>query len=620
MAVFRTPVGATGAFLILVFLLLALVAPLVWGEDAARIDVDGGPGRHLLGTDSLGRDILARVLVASRLSIGLTLLSTAIGLTIGILLGAAPSVLGRHAGRAVTASINIAVAFPGLLVVLFFAVVFGVGMRGAVLAIGLAMAPSFARLTQTLAASVEGREYVAAARVAGVGRFRLLFRHILPNIAEPLVINATIAAGGALLTFSGLSFLGIGVQAPSYDWGRLLGEGLNRIYIDPAAALAPGVAVVAAGLGFSMFGEVAAKVLSGEQLRPGEGPLTASSIAAGVAAESTDDDDVLVVEGLQVYAPSGQGEWVMPVRDVSFHLKRGETVGLVGESGCGKSLTAMAIARLTEAPVRVRADRLDFLGESLLVSRRAHRKLLGTSLAMVFQDPMASLNPSKRVGRQLAEVSEVHNDLNRRDAMERAVDRLTAVHMPRARQSARQYPHEFSGGMRQRAMIGMGLMGSPRLVIADEPTTALDVTVQQQILSLFEEVRSTQDSAVLLISHDLAVVEQVCDRILVMYAGRIVEELLSADVGTSARHPYTRALLASAPHLETDRDLPLVVIEGSPPDPGLVSRGCAFAERCEFATDRCRHDLPELVPTASDHRVACWHPQTDPTYLSRRTT
>ncbi|KOG86839.1 peptide ABC transporter ATPase, partial [Streptomyces varsoviensis] len=430
------------------------------------------------------------------------------------LLGAAPAVLPRWAGRLVTSAVNVAVAFPGLLLALFFAMIFGVGATGAVLAIGLAMAPAFARLTQTLSAAIAGRDFVAAARVAGVGRVRLLVRHVLPNIGEPLIVNATISAGMALLTFAGLSFLGIGVQAPAYDWGRLLGEGLNQIYVNPTAALAPGVAVVVAGLAFNLFGETAAGVVGARSAAPArlkEAPPQAPAQSPAVRAE--DDDGrpvdaeggdqpvlavrsvppvppVLVVEDLRVAFPGPSGP-VTPVRGVSFTVGAGESVGVVGESGSGKSLTALAISRLIEAPGVVSADRLDFLGTPLLRASDADvRALLGTSMALVFQDPMTSFNPTQRIGRQLAEVSRQHHGLSRAKALARAVERLRAVRIPAAERRAHQYPHEFSGGMRQRAMIAMGLMGEPRLVIADEPTTALDVTVQRQVLRLLARVRA----------------------------------------------------------------------------------------------------------------------------------
>jgi ABC-type dipeptide/oligopeptide/nickel transport system permease subunit len=265
LAVLRTPLGVCSAVLLVLILALAVFAPLLWGGRAAAVHTDalaqGPSGTHPFGTDALGRDLLARTLVATRLSIGLALLAMLIGVAIGIVLGTAPAVLPRRAGRLVASAVNIAVAFPGLLLALFFAVIFGVGTTGAVLAIGFATAPSFARVTQTLSAGVAARDYVSAARIARAGRIRVLLRHVLPNIAEPLVVNATVGAGAALLSFAGLSFLGIGVQAPSYDWGRLLGDGLNRIYTNPLAALGPSVAVVLAGLAFNLCGETIAAAL-----------------------------------------------------------------------------------------------------------------------------------------------------------------------------------------------------------------------------------------------------------------------------------------------------------------------------------------------------------------------
>ncbi|MFB7087835.1 dipeptide/oligopeptide/nickel ABC transporter permease/ATP-binding protein [Streptomyces sp. NPDC056296] len=616
-AVVRTPAGAAAGVLLALLVVLAVLAPVLWSDNAEAVNStaisQSASAGHPLGTDALGRDILYRVLVATRLSLGLALSATLIGVVLGTLLGAAPSVLPRRIGRLLTGAVNIAVAVPGLLLALFVAVVVGVGTMGAVLAIGFAIAPAFARLVHTMSASVTGRDFVAAARVAGVGRVRLLIRHVLPNIAEPLVVNATVAAGTALLSFAGLSFLGIGVQAPSYDWGRLLGEGLDRIYLNPAAALAPGVAVVIAGLAFNLFGEVAAAQLgmratSHRVPMPGRVTAGKSIGEATPAAAAAPEQPVLLVRNLRVAFPAESG-WTTPVRGVSFTVGAGEAVGVVGESGSGKSLTALAVSRLIEAPGEVTADRLEFTGVPLLESpERGLRALLGTSLAMVFQDPATSFNPTRRIGRQLAEVSEQHQGLSRRQAHQRAVDRLRTVRVPAPGRRARQYPHEFSGGMRQRAMIAAGMMGDPRLIVADEPTTALDVTVQRQVLKQLHRVRVETGAAILLISHDIAVVAQTCDRVLVMYAGRVVEDLPADELLNSARHPYTRALLAATPDLDADRDQSLAVIPGRPPQPDDMPAGCAFAARCAFADDRCRAEEPVLVDTGGAGHVACWHP------------
>ncbi|MFL6122946.1 dipeptide/oligopeptide/nickel ABC transporter permease/ATP-binding protein [Actinophytocola sp.] len=617
--VLRTPLGLAATVLTVAVLALAVLGPVLWGTGAEAVDTDNilaqPSGEHWAGTDNLGRDILLRVLVASRLSIVLALLAVAIAVVVGLLLGSAPFLVGRRPGRLLSAAVNIAVAFPGLLLALFFAVVFGVGATGAVLAIGFAGAPAFARLTQTLVAGVAARDYVSAARVAGVGRVRILFRHVLPNIAEPLVVNATIGAGNALLSFAGLSFLGLGVQSPSYDWGQLLYDGIGAIYVNAAAALAPGAAVLVAGLGFNLFGESVAKALGigtratrvervrGPEPRAGDGAATPSDV-------------VLDVRDLEVTVPGAAGP-VRPVRGVTFEVRRGEAIGIVGESGSGKSLTALAVTRLVDDACRVDATRLELLGHDLRAADTAvRRRLLGTSLAMVFQDPMTSFNPARRVGGQLAEVATHHQGMSRRAALARAVDRLRSVRIGDAAARARQYPHEFSGGMRQRAMIGMGLMGTPALIVADEPTTALDVTVQRQVLDLLATIRAADAAALVLISHDVAVVGEVCDRVLVMYAGRIVEDLPATDLASAALHPYTRALVAAVPDMATDLTEPLATIPGRPVDPANVPPGCAYADRCPLADARCRTEDPPLATTPAgpagvveraDHRVACWH-------------
>ncbi|TVU61009.1 dipeptide/oligopeptide/nickel ABC transporter permease/ATP-binding protein [Paenarthrobacter nitroguajacolicus] len=620
LAALKTPVGAVSAAMLLSVLTLAVLAPILWSGQAEEINtraiLQGPSPEHPVGTDSLGRDLFFRLLVATGLSVKLALAATGIGVCVGLVLGAVPSLLSRRIGRLVTAFVNIAVAFPGLLLAMFFAVIFGVGQTGAVLAIGFATAPSFARLTQTLIATQSERDFIAAAKLAGVGRVQRLIRHILPNIAEPLVVTATIGAGSSLLAFAGLSFLGLGVQPPAYDWGRLLNEGLNDIYLHPMAALAPGLAVVIAGLAFNLFGEAVAKTLGAPTPFAGKGAApqrvrpTAVESSADVepSTSSRESSAVLTVSDLFVSFPGPAGP-ITPVRGVSFSLAQGEAVGVVGESGSGKTQTALALAQLVEYPGSVTASRLEFLGQDQLSSPSpAKRQLLGTSFAMVFQDPMKSFNPTMRIGTQLAEVAQRHQGMNRRQALARAADRLRAVRVPAAERRLRQYPHEFSGGMRQRAMIGMGIMGNPALIVADEPTTALDVTVQQQVLRLLSTIKEENNVAILLISHDLTLVGQVCERVLVMYAGRIVEDLPATDLAERSLHPYTQALLAAVPDMETDRNQPLAVVPGRPADPSNVPAGCAFASRCPKADDHCTREDPQLVQQEDGHRVACWHP------------
>ncbi|MGW9116420.1 dipeptide/oligopeptide/nickel ABC transporter permease/ATP-binding protein [Streptomyces sp. NPDC055663] len=599
----RTPIGVTALTACLLVALVAVLGPVLLGDRAAQVDTDainqGSSAAHWLGTDQLGRDIAARVVVATRLTLRLTLLAAVIGVGGGLLLGVAPAVVGRRLSRLITATVGVLVAFPGLLFLLFLATIFGVGTTGAVFAVGLAMVPPMARLVQNLTASVAGSDYVAAARILGVGRFRMVVRHLLPNIAEPSVLFATQATGGILVAFSGLSFLGLGVQPPQYDWGRLLNEQLNRVFVNPAAALAPGAAVVLTGLMFGLAGEVLAQAggrRAPQRTEPAPRRLPATP---GEAAAESDDGVLVRARDLRVTFPGGR----QAVRGISLDIGAGEAVGLVGESGSGKSLSALALADLVPHPGRVSAGTLRFDGDDLRADPR-----LGTGLAMVFQDPMASLNPALRVGRQLAEVAEVHLGASRAQAAARAVDRLGAVRIAAPERRARQRPHEYSGGMRQRAVIAMGLMGKPKLIIADEPTTALDVAVQRQVLGLLAEVREETGAALLLISHDLAVVAQVCERVLVMYAGLIVENLPVTELLGGAAHPYTRALVGAVPTMTADRAKDLATLPGRPPEPGETGPGCPFAPRCAHARERCHDDAPGLTELGPGRQVACWYP------------
>ena len=543
----RTPQGIVVVLGTLVLVLLMAFAPLVWSDAAAATSVadrlDGPSAAHLLGTDDLGRDLLARVLVATRLSVLLALGSTAIAVVGGGVLGVAAAALPRALRRLVTSLIDVLLSFPWLLLALFFSVIWGASASGAMLAVGFAGVPTFARLAYTLSSSVMGRDFVRAARIVGVGPTGVVVRHVLPNILPPLFVNAAALASVTLLSFAGLSFLGLGVQAPDFDWGRLLREGVARIYVNPVAALGPGIAVVLTGLVLnaigSLFGEPALKT-----------GTRRAAVRSG-APRSPESAAVVEVENLTVSFADDV------VRGVSLSISPGETVGIVGASGSGKSVTAMAIAGLLGAEARISASTLRFRGIDMTAPpTAAERHQLGLELAMVFQDPLTSLNPSLTVGRQLTEVLEVHEGVPRARAKRRAREALKSVGIPERR--LREYPHELSGGMRQRAMIGMGLMGRPRLLIADEPTTALDVTVQRQVLGVLHEARRRTGSAILFISHDIALVSGFCDRVLVMKDGEIVEEVSRLEEAT---HPYTRALIACVPHMTTDRTRPLQVIE-----------------------------------------------------------
>jgi oligopeptide/dipeptide ABC transporter ATP-binding protein len=315
---------------------------------------------------------------------------------------------------------------------------------------------------------------------------------------------------------------------------------------------------------------------------------------------------LLSVEGLSIGFATEEGP-IRVVEDVSFSVAGGETVGLVGESGCGKSVTAQTIMRLLPAPPsRIEAGRIGFETVDLVQASEAQmRKIRGDKIAMIFQGPMTSLNPTMTIGDQIAEALLLHRGLTNAQARPKVLDMLKQVGIGRPETRFAQYPHELSGGLRQRVMIAMALICNPALLIADEPTTALDVTIQAQILELMKSLQRDLDIAILLITHDLGVVEEMCDQVVVMYAGRIAEKAPAKKLFAGPRHPYTAGLLAASPR-NAVRGQTLVTIPGTVPPPGKRGQGCSFAERCPRAIERCRRDVPPL--TGDDHLAACWNP------------
>jgi oligopeptide/dipeptide ABC transporter ATP-binding protein len=316
-------------------------------------------------------------------------------------------------------------------------------------------------------------------------------------------------------------------------------------------------------------------------------------------------EHLLELEGVRSHLLVKEGV-VRAVDGVSFHVDAGETLGIVGESGSGKSMTALSIMRLLPRSGRIVEGRISFKGRDLSkLGEEEMEEIRGTEIAMIFQDPMTSLNPVYRVGWQVGEPLRIHRGLDRRASLSAAVDALRKVGIPEAEQRAGQYPHVFSGGMRQRAMIAMGLTTGPSLLIADEPTTALDVTIQAQILELLRNLNRDFGTATILITHNLGVVAGMCDRVVVMYAGRVVEQGTTADVFAHPEHPYTWSLLRSIPRLDAELREPLKAIDGSPPDMVRLPSGCKFHPRCPFAIEPCVSDEPDLLPVRGQ-LARCW--------------
>jgi oligopeptide/dipeptide ABC transporter ATP-binding protein len=319
-------------------------------------------------------------------------------------------------------------------------------------------------------------------------------------------------------------------------------------------------------------------------------------------------EPLLSVEDLNVRFETRRGT-VHAVNGIAFDIAPGETLGIVGESGCGKSVTSLAILGLLARNGRVESGQVLFAGKDLVrQSDRALRRIRGREIAMIFQDPMSSLNPVLTVGRQIREALETHFDMDRKEAEARAVEALDRVGIPSAKARVKDYPHQFSGGMRQRAMIAMALACKPKLLIADEPTTALDVTIQAQILDLLRALVAEENAALILITHDLGVVAGMCERVNVMYAGMFVETGSAEQLFGSPRHPYTLGLLQSVPRLDAVRGSRLHPIEGAPPNMLQLPSACPFQPRCRFEVDLSRREVPELTQIEPGHYVACFNP------------
>jgi len=316
---------------------------------------------------------------------------------------------------------------------------------------------------------------------------------------------------------------------------------------------------------------------------------------------------LLEVKNLRTYF-FGMDGTVKAVDGVSFDVHEGETLGLVGESGCGKSVSALSILRLIpNPPGEILDGEIFFEGRDLLkLSDEEIRNVRGNRIAMIFQEPMTSLNPVLTIGRQVAEPMEVHRNMPLKEALEKAKELLGKVQIADSGIRVRDYPHQFSGGMRQRAMIAMGLGCNPRLIIADEPTTALDVTVQAQLLELLKNLTRDFSMALIIITHNLGVVARYADRVNVMYAGKIVEKGTAHDIYEDPMHPYTIGLMASVPQLDQDVKKKLVPIQGQPPNLANVPDGCAFHPRCNYSNERCRKETPQLVSVGKNHERACW--------------
>ncbi|MEA2717427.1 MAG: peptide/nickel transport system ATP-binding protein [Actinomycetota bacterium] len=661
----------TGAFVV-----MAVLAPLVapYGEAQYRglPQLARPSAHHWFGTTNLRYDVFSRVVYGTRLAFQVVILSTALAMVLGVPLGLVAGYSGKRLDRVLVLLMDAMYAFPSLLLAIVAAFALaryvGQGVPAAALSISVIYVPQYFRVVRNHTLAVREETFVEAARAMGATRRTIVGRYVFFNVVQSVPVIFTVNAADAILTLAALGFLGYGVPIPAAEWGydisRAIGDVANGFWW---TSLFPGLFILALVTGLTLLGEGINDIVNPLLRRRGVGvggvapgalvveraavsvePPVAAGVedtAAAVAVADLDSLDpldsvsvtkplqevvaavpptgpdgvagaevALSVRDLRVTYASGRGP-VVAVDGVSLELGRGESIGLVGESGCGKSTLGRGMIGVLPQGATV-AGRVFVGGQELSAMGPAERRRArGERIALIFQEPMTRLDPLQRVEAHFVETIRAHRPgVSRSEARTMAATALAAMRIPPTR--ARNYPHEFSGGMRQRIMIALGLVLGPSVLVADEPTTSLDVIVEAQILEILDDLRRRSDMALVLITHNLGIVAQTCDRLAVMYAGQIVEQGRVGPVFSSPRHPYTQGLLASVISLDTQR---LSSIPGSPPDLLQPPAGCRFAERCPFAMDVCHARTPALATMDDGSQVACHlYPGADPAHPGQR--
>ena len=615
LAVFTRPVSLIACLWLTLVLVVVVIGP--WVFDIGPLDQDlrsvrfGPSSAHWLGTDSLGRDILSRLATGGRPTLSGAILAVAVFLAVGVPLGVLAGYFGSWIDRVVSLFAELVFAIPGIIILLVVLAVFGNSMSISMITLGILGSAGLIRVLRGSTMAVKNELYVRAARTSGLTEMQILRRHVVPRLIGSILVQTFLFAGAAIMVETAVGFLGFGKAPPAPSWGNLVADASQAINNHPWLLVPTGGTIMLTVLSLGLLGDAVRDLAVDRQAPSTRTAPSRTSLVAVVdppgtdAVDTTSDpesDALLRVSGLTVSIAGSGGNIV---EQVAFDVRRGEIVGLVGESGCGKSVTSMAILGLLKGQLVVSSGSIAFDGADLeALSPAERRRTRGTGIAFVAQEPVASLDPAFTVGQQLREVVRRHHRVNRSEADRRVVDLLRLVQLDDPERVATRYPHQLSGGMAQRVGIAAAIAGEPKLLIADEPTTALDVTVQAEILALLRHLRDATGMAVILVTHDFGVLAETCDRAIVMYAGEIVEVAPVAELLTTPRMPYTAALIRSNPALvETGETLPS--IPGSVPPPLAWPDGCRFRERCELADDGCAHGRVALIRLTRDRLSRC---------------
>ena len=609
----KNRLAAFGGILLLIILTLSVLAPILPLKepnitntaDRFMVPFEGG---HILGTDHLGRDLLSRLLWGTQLSLAVGFAAAFIAATFGSILGAIAGFYGQNTDNIIMRFIDMLMAFPYILLALAIVAALGPGLFNALIAVALVNIPFFARNIRGVTVTLANKEFIEAARLSGMSNLRILIVEIFPNLLPMIVIAMSTTVGWMILETAGLSFLGLGSQPPQADLGSMLGEARSALITNPHTSFVPGIMIFCIVIGINLFGDGVRDALDprlkkGSLIRP-----LPQTIYEGGDTQPTPSTKLLSVQNLSTQFHVNQDVY-QSSNDVSFEIQEGECLGLIGESGSGKSVTALSVTSLVASPPGViKKGSVNYKNENLLaLPYEKLRSIRGNKISYIFQDPLTTLHPLHTIGDQLLEALQAHDSkLSASESISKSKDLLKSVQIPNPDNVWDVYPHQLSGGMRQRVCIAMALINNPELIIADEPTTALDVTVQAQILNILNSLRKERKLSILFISHDFGVISQLCDRVIVMYAGSIVEEGPVKNIMQQAAHPYTSELIKCVPQLG-NKEHALHSIPGNPPSLNQLPEGCAFANRCQHKQDQC---LKGSVPVSSkDNRsYKCFYP------------
>jgi oligopeptide/dipeptide ABC transporter ATP-binding protein len=611
----KNRMGVVGLVMLAAVVIVAIFAPYLAPYDPGTSagltssDIYNAPSaEHWLGTDDAGKDVLSGFIYGSRVSLIVGFFAAFISIVIGGVIGIAAGFYGGRLENFLMRFTDTMLVIPDLPLIVVIVALTKPSLLNIIFVIGLLGWTTTARIVRSQTLAVKSRKFVLRARAIGAGNRHIILNHILPLVLPLLVVNAILVVSLAILEESTLSFLGLG-DPLAVSWGQMLNFAFGRGAMSVGAwwaLAAPGFGIVWVVLALTLLGHGLEQVLNprleSHHLMPGR--QTVQSEAGVESSKAKKDSSVLLdVRNLSVQFVNN-GSVAQAVQNVSFQLHEGEMMGLVGESGCGKTTLIMAINRLLPAAGQISNGRVYFHGKDLAAaSEEELADVRWSGISIVFQGAMNALNPVRTVGDQIKEAIIKHIPMMPPGQLDERVTELLEL-VGIAAKHKDHFPHQYSGGMRQRAMIAMALSCNPQVVIADEPTTALDVMIQAQILELLDSLRRRLGLAVIFVTHDLGVVAEMCDSVLVMYGGVTAEY---ADVDTiynSPRHPYTQELLKAFPDL-SQPDKRLVSIPGYPPKLDALPAGCRFAPRCPLAFERCAVEMPKLHKLNDGHIASC---------------